>query len=429
MSSFNVDKLFVSKILQDGEISEEVANVPFDFVSTEGAYRSGYIYIRNYHAEHGKVPTLRVFMNDNPRTEIIKVDEPISDIVKRLTDKYRKGVMDESLLRLYPTDTTMPKPSMDESTNILAQLVAQLHTAVPVTTDEDVTTTGAERLARYQERRDNPGTLVGVTTGFPTLDRATQGLQKGQLITLTGLTKASKSTLALLVAMAGQEAGETVAYFTYEQTVEEQGRRLDAYRAGINDNLLNSGTLNEEQWAKVTRGVHLTENLVPLVFSENTMTVSAIAAKIDLINPSVVIVDGVYMMDDENGEKRQSPQALANIVAGLKFLAMRRKICIIAVTQSTPARTKGEILNGDSVMGSRAFTHYSNVVIGVERVEDSPKMRKLRVLMSRSCANVDVMLEFDYDTGTFEEIEGYELDEEADELAELMDDSRFSNSF
>lgn len=426
-ATFNVDKLFVSKILQDGEIAEEVADVPFSFVSPEGKYREGYQYIREYHAEHGKVPTIRVFSNDNPEVSLVRVDEPMSDIVKRLTDQYRQGIIDDGLNNLFLEGGA--RLDADSATNLLAQLVANLHTAVPTTTDEDVTQTGSDRLARYQERRDNPNTLVGITTGFPSLDRATQGLQPGQLVTVTGLTKASKSTLALLMAMAGQEAGETIAYFTYEMTVEEQGRRLDAYRAGINDNLLNSGKLNDEQWAKVTKGVHLTENLVPLVFSENTMTVSAVAAKIDIIKPTVVIIDGVYMMDDEHGESKGSPQALANIVAGLKFLAMRRKICIIAVTQSTPARTKGETLNGDSIMGSRAFTQYSNVVIGLERVEDHTDMRKLRILMSRSCAPCDAMLKFDYDTGTFEEIEDFELSEEDEELKELMDDTRYSTTY
>jgi hypothetical protein len=100
-------------------------------------------------------------------------------------------------------------------------------------------------------------------------------------------------------------------------------------------------------------------------------------------------------------------------------MAMRRSICIVAVTQSTPARTKGETLNNDSIMGSRAFIQYSNTVIGIERTED-PKMRKMKILLSRSCAPCEIVLMFDYDTGQFVELEGFDLDDDIDQ--ELMNE-------
>jgi archaellum biogenesis ATPase FlaH len=417
--TLDVEKLFVSKVLQERSL-QEVSNIEPEFISNE-KYQAAYRYIREYYGQHGQVPSIRVFMADNPTVDIVAVDgEPMSDISERLINKYKTGILTDGLAGLFPTrDSIIP---VEEATNLMAKVLADLHLSVQVTTDVDMTQNGPERLAWYQNRRDNPHTLVGVTTGFPTIDRATQGLQPGHLVTVTGLTKASKSTLALLLAMAGQEAGETIAYFTYEQTVEEQGRRLDAYRAGFNDNKLNSGNLSEEDWKALTRSVHKTENLPPLVISQNTMTVSAIAAKVDACGAQVVIIDGVYFMEDERGEKNNSPQALWNIVRDLKNLATNRKICIVAVTQSTPARTKGETLNNDSIMGSRAFGQFSNVVMGIERVEGHIDMRFLRILFSRSCAPCDVMLEFDYDTGTFEEIPDFNLDEE---MEGLMNDTRF----
>jgi hypothetical protein len=162
-----------------------------------------------------------------------------------------------------------------------------------------------------------------------------------------------------------------------------------------------------------------------MVISEDTMTITAISAKCDVVDPDIVIVDGAYMLDDEKGETNGSPQALTNIAKGLKFLAMRRKICIVAVTQSTPARTKGESLNTDSIMGSRSWAHYSNVGLGIERTEDI-KIRKVRILFSRSCAPTDVMLEFDFDTGTFQEIEG--MEDVDRELGELLD-GEFAGSY
>lgn len=413
-TTFNVEKLFVSKIIQDLDITE-VADVPPYFLN-DPDYRKAFEYIREYYAENGSVPTQRVFKNDNPKIQLVDSPEPWSDLRKRVERQYIAGVLAENLDKF---NDAFEDGDIDRAVNLLSVTVSEAHTAIPNSRDVDVSQNGQERLARYQERRDNPGTLVGAPTGFPAIDRATQGLQPGQLVTVTGLAKASKSTLAMRIAMTMQEQGYRVLYLTYEQTVEEQERRLDAYRAGFNDNLLNSGEIDHENWLKLQEGIKLTESYEPMMISEDCMTVAAIGAKIDIFNPQVVIIDGTYMLEDERGEPKGSPMALANIVSGLKFLAMRRSICVVAVTQSTPARTKGETLNTDSIMGSRAFVQYSNTVIGIERT-DNVDMRKLKIIMSRSCAPCEIMLLFDYDTGQFVELEGFDLDDDIDQ--ELMDE-------
>lgn len=427
-ATFNVEKMFVSKIIQDKDMTE-VADVPPYFLN-DPDYRAAFEFIRNYYAEIGSVPTQRVFMMDFKTADkkplkLIEVDEPWEDIKKRVEHQYIAGVLAENLDAF---NEAFEAGDIGTAVNVLGITVSKAHTAIPNPRDEDVTTTGADRLERYLERKNNPGTLVGAPTGFKTIDRATQGFQPGQLVTITGLAKASKSTLAMRIAMTMQEAKKRVLYLTYEQTVEEQTRRLDAYRAGVNENLINSGQLDHDQWKALQESVYTTGALEPMLISEDCMTVTSIGAKIDIFKPDVVIVDGTYMMEDERGEAKGSPMALANIVSGLKFLAMRRSICVVAVTQSTPARTKGETLNNDSIMGSRAFVQYSNVVIGIERTEEI-KMRKLKVLMSRSCAPCEVVLLFDYDTGEFVELEGFDLDDDIDQELVNEDASVFSGGF
>lgn len=420
-TSLNVEKLLISKIMQDRDL-KPVASVP-PFFFSDPIYREALEYIRKQYSETGDVPTIREFRADYPKVALVEAPETWDSLIKRLEHQYVAGVLAENLDRF---SEAYENGDIDEAVNILGVTVSKAHTAIPNPRDVDISKNGDERLARYLERKNNPGTLVGVPTGFPTIDKATQGLQRGQLITITGLAKASKSTIARAIAMAIQDANKKVLYLTYEQTVEEQEQCFDAARAEINPNKLNSGMVTEEEWKRVEQSVHLTQDMVPMIISEDCMTVAAIGAKIDSEKPDVVIVDGVYMMEDENGQDKGSPAALANIVSGLKFLAMRRGICIIAVTQSTPARTKGETLNNDSIMGSRAFVQYSNVVIGVERTEDV-RMRKLKILLSRSCAPCEVVLLCDYDTGQFTELEGFDLDDDIDK--ELSDEEGFADIY
>lgn len=424
MATFNVEKLFVSKIIQEQDMTE-VADVPSYFLD-DPTYRNAFEYIRKYYSEMGSVPTIRVFKSDCPNAVLVQVDEPWADIRKRIERQYIKGIIAENLDKF---NDAYDADDIDTAINFLGVTLSKAHTAIPSSRDVDVSQNGNERLARYLDRKNNPGTLVGVPTGFPTIDRATQGLQPGQLVTVTGLAKASKSTLAMKMAMSIQEAGHRVLYLTYEQTVEEQERRLDAYRAGFNDNLLNSGNIDHENWQKLQEGIRKTEELPPMMISQDCETLSAVSAKVDSFDPEVVIIDGAYMMEDENGEAKGSPAALTNIVSGLKKLAMNKEKCIVAVTQSTPARTKGETLNMDSIMGSRSFIQYSNTVIGIERTEDI-KMRRMKIIMSRSCAPCEIVLMFDYDTGQFIELEGFDLDDDIDQ--ELMNEeyeSQFTTGF
>lgn len=409
------DKLFVSKIIQDKSIAE-VMDVPAKFIQHE-EYRKAYKYIQDYFRDHGEIPTVRVMQADCPKAVLMAVDEPWTVIISRVRAQYKNQVINEGMARVVEYQEANDP---DGAATAMAALVGRLHNDLPTSRDVDVTANGDERLARYLHRKNNPGEMVGIPSGFPTIDKATQGFQPGQLITLTGLPKASKSAIALLMAKYAQEYGKRVLYITFEMTCEEQEERLDAYRAGINDMKLLSGNLTEDEFRKVTLAVHETENLPPLVFSEDCMTVTAIGAKIDLMKPDIVIVDGVYMMEDEEGFDKGSPQALANIVSNLKFMAMNREICIIDVTQSTPARTKGETLNNDSMMGSRSFAQYSNVVIGVERTDDV-QIRILKVIMTRRGVPCSVKVFMDFNTGTFEEMPEDSLDSDDRELEDDED--------
>lgn len=417
------EKLLVSKIIQEHSFAE-VADIQTHFFSP-GEYREAFQYIKDYFAEHGEVPQKRVISSDLPQLKLIEVDVPWTDLLKRVKDKYLTSIVDRQLDKI---TEAAEDGDLDGAINLLGSLVGKIHNEVPTSRDVDVTQNGDERLAEYLERKNNPNVLVGITSGFPTIDRATQGFRDGQLITLTGLPKSSKSVLALLFAMAAQSAGKKVLYLTYEMTCEEIYERLDAYRAGINDMKILSGNLTEEEFAKLRRAVHQTENLPPMIISQDCMTVSAIGAKIDLHKPDIVIVDGVYMMEDEEGYDKNTSFALANIVSGLKFMAMNRDKCIVAVTQSNPDRAKGGKLNEDSIAGSRAFTHYSNAVLGIERTEDV-NVRKLKVIMTRRGVKAECAILMDFDHGKFEEMEGVELDDDMDRELDDNEETEFSGNY
>lgn len=419
--TLDVEKLIISKIIKDRTFGD-IADLPSYFFNGEHT-RAAIDYLREYYGEMGEIPTERAFKADNPDVKLYEVDEPWADLRKRLENQYLRGVINENMD--YFVKAFHDEEDLDAAINFLGVTVAKVHNAVPRSRDVDITQTGHERLEWYRERMENPGTLVGIPTGFPTIDKATQGLQPGQLIVLIGLPKASKSSIVLKMAMNMQEAGKKVLYCTFEQSVEEQARRLDAWRAGFNDNKLTSGHMSTEEWKNLQQGVSITGALPPMIIVQDCNTVTAVGAKADIHEPDVIIIDGMYMMDDENGAERGSPNALSNINHSFKWMASQREIPIIVVTQVNPDRAKGEELNSDSANGSRSYAQYANVLLGIERLGkndentfEAHKMRNLRVLISRNCPPVKARLMFDYDTAEFYEIQGF-FDENEDDESEL----------
>jgi hypothetical protein len=111
LASFNVEKLFVSKIIQEQDMSE-VIDIPSYFLD-DADYRSAYEFIRTYYSEIGSVPTQRVFMADfqtaaGSPLKLVEVDEPWEDLRKRLNLQYIKGVLLKMIVLTMPLTFSEP---------------------------------------------------------------------------------------------------------------------------------------------------------------------------------------------------------------------------------------------------------------------------------------------------------------------------------
>ena len=82
------------------------------------------------------------------------------------------------------------------------------------TSDLDLTDEKNKFWEEYEFRKNNPG-LLGIPTGFPTIDTVTGGLQRGQLITIVAPPKTGKTTLALQMAHNVHLDGNVVMFQSF----------------------------------------------------------------------------------------------------------------------------------------------------------------------------------------------------------------------
>ena len=285
-----------------------------------------------------------------------------------------------------------------------------------------------ERLARYAEMRDRPEGLIGISTGFPGLDRLTSGIRPQQLITFVGEAKRGKSMLTMVMAERATAEGVPPLLVSFEMSVEEQAARYDAYVSKVSHTGLLRGMSTSAEVSRLDRALRARKNSNPFVLVEDiasATTVSSLAAKIKQHDPGIVFVDGVYMMDDENGEPKGSPQALTNITRSLKRLAQQFKIPIVITTQVLSSKLSSRTsrrVTADAIGYSSSFVQDSDTVMSVERDPDYEDRSIVRVILSRTSPHGEVTIKWDWDNMDFTEVTDADDDNDDTEQADGYSD-------
>jgi replicative DNA helicase len=207
-----------------------------------------------------------------------------------------------------------------------------------------------------------------------------------------------------------------VLFVSFEMGIGEMELRQEATMAGVNFKHLQAGSLSKLERKKYSDHLDLVDDEYNWPFhfmdASSGSTVSAIRSKIESLDPSVVFLDGIYMMTDEVTGESNTPQSLTNITRSLKRLATQSALPIVINTQALAWKSKGTRISMDSAGYSSSFAQDSDVVLGLERIPpekgDDPSStaysRLLKVLASRNSGLASVELMFDYDEGRIEEV-------------------------
>ena len=361
-------------------------------------------FIRQHWTKYQEVPTGVTVLDNFPTYRLLAVDDNIDYLLDQLIE-YRKRQSTITVVQ----DASEAIASGDHNTAIavLNQGVAKLlDEGSRESTDIDLTLNATGRFDEYLNVKTRPNGLLGIATGFKTIDQATAGLQPGQLITIIAPPKTGKSVLALQVAVNVHNDGFVPLFQSFEMNNIEQQHRHDAMRSHIAHSRLIRGALTKEEEARYQKVLEEMEGMHKFYLTDavSAMTVTGLAAKIDKLRPDIVFVDGVYLMVDEITGEQNSPQALTNITRGLKQLAMAKKIPVVISTQVLLWKMKKRQVSADAIGYSSSFYQDSDVILGLQKQdEEDDTSRELRIVASRNCGPASSDLLWDWEEGKFEE--------------------------
>ena len=269
---------------------------------------------------------------------------------------------------------------------------------------------------KIDEVHKNKGQLRGVPTGFPTLDKKTNGLQENNLIILAARPSVGKSSLALNIAQfAANQKKYPVAIFSLEMSSEEIADRMLSAEASLDMFKLKTGNMSKSEMAELGNAYgKLAESPI---FIEDTPGISIMELRTKARRLAMeqgiklIIVDYIQLMRGRGLDNRA--QEVAEISQSLKNLARELKVPVLALSQlNRQVESRGGGPQLSDLRESGALEQDADIVMFLHRPEEENRQRiELYIAKHRNGPTGKIDLYFKGEQTRFFEIDKTNPDE------------------
>lgn len=192
-------------------------------------------------------------------------------------------------------------------------------------------------INKIEEIHKDNSVLRGLKTGFYGIDKATNGLQKTDLIILAARPGVGKTSLAMnIVSNAAIQSHAKCAVFSLEMGREQLTQRMLFSVANVSMAKALRGELNEAEWVKIFEAKKLIDQ-ADIYIDDNAMnTPSQVLSKCRKLKREkgldLVVIDYLGLMkSDEKTDNRQNE--VASISRQLKILAKEVQVPVLSLCQ------------------------------------------------------------------------------------------------
>lgn len=191
---------------------------------------------------------------------------------------------------------------------------------------------------RLEFRVQNKGKLVGIPTGFPSINEMTLGWRKKDYIVVAARPSIGKTVFAMNTAVAAALAGETVAVFSYEMRREQLEDRLLSSLTQIPFYRIEAGALGAKDYEKITPALEAMHTLPLYIDDRAGQYVADIRNRcrrmLSETGLGLVIVDYVQLIPSELARRGASRnEQMTEISRSLKELADELDVPFIVCSQ------------------------------------------------------------------------------------------------
>lgn len=359
-------------------------------------------FVAKHNEKYGEVPTAVTVKENFPTYTLHAVEDNIEYLLDQLVE-YRKR--QKTIDTLLEAQQAVQQGDHNAAIQTMSSAVQSLlNDNTRESNDENLSDNPLQRYDEYLNIKTRPNGLLGISTGFKTIDDITAGLLSQQLWTIVAPPKTGKSVLAMQMAIRAQDENLKVMFQSFEMTAREMKTRYDAMRAHISHGRLIRGALHTEEEKRYMD--HLSELRQEFWMPDNiaARTITGLSAKIEKFKPDIVFVDGMYLMMDEETGETESERSLRSLTRNMKRVAQRYDVPVVVSTQALRSKMRGGKVTADSIGYTSSFLQDSDIVLALQRQdEEDDSSRSLTVAASRISGMGSTDLMWDWEEGRFEE--------------------------
>jgi len=324
--------------------------------------RAAFEFIMEHAIEYGQFPT-----TDTIEIEVDDIvfgsypNEPVGFFVDRFKRRNALQTITDTMGEVAKCVDDSDVETAKEVIKGLALELERRHSTDKIVRLEDVV---PEVIADHNLRQQR-GRMKGVPFGIEFIDQVSDGAQAADTVAVVGRPGVGKTYILLNGANAAYDAGETPLFATYEMATKQCSRRLIALRTNVSATDIRLGRLSHWATRRLGRGVHsITEEESgrPFYLLQGSLqsTVEDLALRVKEYRPSVLYVDGAYLIRTRMKTKSRW-EMVTDAAEWLKDIAMENNIPVIASYQFN-RRGSGSLGN---IGYSDAIGQLASIVIGI----------------------------------------------------------------
>lgn len=377
-------------------------------------YSNHFDYILEHFNKYDKVPDLSTFLMRFDEFQVLDVYEPTQFIINSLLEEYNY----EECVRIGTQFAKLAERNSYDALSYIAGEAEQLLNLTPVKENTNINDSVEEKIRDLDNKRSTEG-LLGITTGFPELDRILMGWQSGEeLVTIVGRVNQGKSWLLLKFLAEAHKAGKSVLLYSGEMSKFAVAYRNDTLQMNYSNRQLNFGTISDNDYERYKKDIksnakNLKEYHVytPKDLGGKLLDVPTLRHLIKKHKPDIVGIDQLSLMEDYK-HAREKRHQLGNITMGLFNLSEEFGIPILADAQAN--RNKSDMENPEApeladLAESDAIGQNSSRVISLVQTNAGLKLKITKNRYGQN--NKAFYYVWDIDLGTFRytEVEANEI--------------------
>jgi len=366
----SIEQSFISKLLQTGEY-DTVDELQIKQKFFSGRFRKMFKFVQEFKTRYGKVPSESEFLKKFSTFEVVDTPESMRFYCDEMRTKVKHNAIADGLEEVQ--EAINEDMDTEKAYSIIKKIISQVENDIILGETRKIGENTTNRWENYLKRR-NTGGIVGIPTGIVPFDLMTGGLGQTDLITILGFTGVGKTWAEVILAVNLAKAGYKVLFATKEMNPDQVMKRIDAVWANVSYNDFNRGRLCPKDEARFMEYLQQMEGNAEnnLIVELVTGGVTNISALIDKHQPDIVVVDGAYLMTED--EDDDDWKGIMKVWRGLKQICLAKKVPVITTSQLKDS----EKVSLGKISFSKAIANECDVVIALEQSEEMRNDKEIK---------------------------------------------------